>query len=87
MRNVHSRMWNMVINLKNVENEKHTRQDQENGNNEKRGKIVMHTIGHGIWRETMKNMENRKCTHYDLEYGKKTEKRGKLEAHMVGPGI
>ena len=47
----------------------------------------MHRVGHGIWRETMKNMENRKCTHYDLEYGKKTEKRGKLEAHMVGPGI
>jgi hypothetical protein len=34
-------------------------------------------VGHGIWRETLKNVENEKCTIYDLEYVEKTEKRGK----------
>ena len=39
-------------------------------------------LGPGIWREIMKNMKNEKCTLWDLEYGKKTEKRGKRETHM-----
>ena len=28
-----------------------------------------------------------KCTQYDLEYSKKTEKREKLEKHTVGPTV
>jgi hypothetical protein len=34
-----------------------------------------------------KIVENEKQTLYDLEYGKKTGKRGKWEMHAVGPGI
>jgi hypothetical protein len=38
----------------------------------------MHTVLHGISQKIMKNVENEKCTLYDLEYGeKKSEKRGK----------
>ena len=44
-------------------------------------------LGPGIWREIMKNVKNEKCTLQDLEYGKKTEKRGKRETHMIGYGI
>ena len=44
-------------------------------------------VGPGIWRETLKNGKNEKCTLQDLEYGKKTDQQGKLETHMVGPGI
>ena len=29
---------------------------------EKRGKWEMYTEGPGIWQETLKNMENEKCT-------------------------
>ena len=31
----------------------------------------------GIWRDTLKNVENEKYSRQDLEYGEKTEKRGK----------
>jgi len=31
-------------------------------NAQKRGKREMHTVGPGIWRETLKIMENEKCT-------------------------
>ena len=34
----------------------------------------MHTVGPGIWLETLKRLENEKCTLQDLEYGEKTEK-------------
>ena len=37
----------------------------------------MYTEGPGIWQETLKNMENERCTLQELEYGKKNEKRGK----------
>ena len=37
-----------------------------------------HTVGHGIHRETLKNLKNEKCTVQDLEYGEKTEKTWKL---------
>ena len=33
----------------------------------------MDTLGPGIWRETLKNMKNEKCTLQDLEYGNKTD--------------
>ena len=31
-------------------------------------------VGPGIWRETLKNIKNYKCTVQGLAYGKKTEK-------------
>ena len=37
----------------------------------------MNTVGTGIWQETLKNLENKKYTLQDLDYGEKTEKRGK----------
>ena len=43
----------------------------------------MHTVGPGKWQETVKNMKNEKCTPQDLDYGEKTEKRGKLDQHIV----
>jgi hypothetical protein len=46
-----------------------------------------HTIGPGIWRETLKNVKNEKCTLYELEYGKKTEKEEKCEKPLVETGI
>ena len=36
-----------------------------------------HTVGPRIWRETVKNMKNEKCTIQDLDYGQKTLKGGK----------
>ena len=45
------------------------------------------TVSPGIWIETLKKVENEKCTLQDLEYGKKTANHGKLETHNVGPGI
>ena len=42
--------------------------------NEENEKIM---VGSGIWRETLKSMENEKCTLQDLQYGEKTEKHGK----------
>ena len=56
-------------------------------NTEKREKWVTHTVGPGIWRETLKNVENVKCTIYDLEFVEKTEKRRKWDKHTVGHGI
>ena len=44
----------------------------------------MHTVGSGIWRETLKNEENKKCTLQDMEYGEKTEKCGKEKTHTAG---
>ena len=46
-------------------------------NTEKRGKRETHTVGREIWRETLKNVENKTQTLYDLEYGEKTENHGK----------
>ena len=37
----------------------------------------MHTVGPGVWEETLKNVENQKFTLQDMEYGtKKSEKHG-----------
>ena len=47
----------------------------------------MHTVGAGIWQETLKNVENKKCTLQDMEYGEKTEKCGKRDTNTVGPRI
>ena len=35
------------------------------------------SVRHEIRQETLKNVENEKCTLQDLEYGQKTEYRGK----------
>ena len=34
-------------------------------------------VGPGIWRETLKNVENEKSKLQELEYGEKTENDGK----------
>ena len=36
-----------------------------------------HTVGPGIQRKILKNVEKEKCTLHDLEYGEKPEKREK----------
>ena len=43
----------------------------------------MHTVGPGISCETVKNVQNEKCTLYDLEYGKKTLKNMENEKHTL----
>ena len=35
----------------------------------------------------LKNVKNEKCSLQDLQYGKKTDQKVKLETHMAGPGI
>ena len=50
---------------------------------ENHGKWKTHTVGPGIWGESLKNVENEKCTREDLEYGEKTENNGKWETHSV----
>ena len=47
----------------------------------------MDTLGSGIGQETLKNIENEKCTLQDLEYGEKSENYGKCETHTVGREI
>ena len=37
----------------------------------------MHTVGPVIWQKKLNNKENEKLTWQDLDYGEKTEKRGK----------
>ena len=69
MRNTHSRTWNMARKLKNMAR-----------NSEKGGKWEMHTIGHGIWRETLKTVGGEQSvgharwgeTLVNLEKGKRT---------------
>ena len=46
-------------------------------NTEKREKQETHFVVPGIWRETLKNVKNEKCTLQDMEYSEKTEKSGK----------
>ena len=43
----------------------------------------MDTLGSGIGQETLKNLENKKCTRQELECGKKPEKREKNETHTL----
>ena len=44
----------------------------------------MNTLGPGIWREKLKNVENETQTLQKLEYGEKTEKCGKEKTHTAG---
>ena len=64
---------------------KHTLEPGYGEKIEKRGKWEMYPLGPGIWQETLKNVENEKCSLWDLEYGEKTEKREKWEVHTLGP--
>ena len=78
MVNAHSRMWNMAINLKNVENEKGNHQEKQYG--EKHWKSwKMRNTHCTIWNmvTNMKNVKNEKYTLQELYYGKKIEKPGK----------
>jgi hypothetical protein len=49
----------------------------------------MRNAQYRTWNMTrkQKNMKNDTQTNFDLEYGGKTQKRGKLEMHTEGPGI
>ena len=47
----------------------------------------MSTLGRGIWKKTMKIIENEKYPLDDMNYEEITEKREKREMHTVGPGI
>ena len=44
---------------------------------EKSGKLETHTVGPGIWVETLKNVKNDNCTLQDLDFGEKSKKLGK----------
>jgi len=53
----------MARKMKNIENVKHTMLDLDYGEKTERGgKWDKTTVGPGIWRETLKNVENEKCT-------------------------
>ena len=45
----------------------------------------MNTVGHRLWQETLKNVENDTQTLYYLEYGEKHWKYGTWWMHTVGP--
>ena len=51
---------------------------------EKCGKWDTNTVRPGILQETLKNMENGKCTMWNLQYGEETENHAKWEMHSVG---
>ena len=40
-------------------------------------------VGPGIWQETLKKVKNEKCTQWDMDYGKKPEKREKGDTDTV----
>ena len=44
-------------------------------------------VGPGIWRETLKNVQNEKHTLYDLEYGEKQCKARKMRNTHSRNGI
>ena len=82
MRNAHCRTWNMARKLKNMDNKTKTVQELEyekytlkvldyGEKTDNHGKCEIHTLGSEIWRETVKNVKNEKCSLYDLEYGEK----------------
>ena len=55
--------WIWLEKWENHENETHIMSDLEYGNKtDKWGKRESHMVGTGIWRETLKNEKNDKCT-------------------------
>ena len=78
MRNAHCRTWYMGRN-KNIENEKpHCRTWYVARIAEKHGKWETLTVEHGIWQETLKNLENVKLTLENRVYGQYNWNDGKL---------
>ena len=83
MRNVQCSTWNMATNLK-----KSGKLDLDYGEiKDNRGKWDTNNAWPKIWRETLKNEKNEKCTLYELNYGKKTGQQGKWDTHMLRPEI
>ena len=70
----HEKLKRHTVGVKNGNNNNNKKQKTKNC---KTWKIRMHTLGPEIWGETLKNVENEKFTLQDLEYGEKSEKRGK----------
>ena len=58
-----------------MENEKHPLDYLKN--EEITEKIEKHSVGPGIWQETVKNVKYKKYTLRNLDFGEKIEKRGK----------
>jgi hypothetical protein len=48
-----------------------------------RRKWETHMIWTGIWQETLKNVENEKCSLYDFWYGEKKKKNCENEKHTL----
>ena len=67
----------MVRKLKNMDNETQTLTWNMAKKLENEIQLQTRTIGPEIWLETLKKVENETETLFDLEYGEKTEKRGK----------
>ena len=57
---------------------------RENENNANWGR---HTVGLGIWRDTLKYLKYKKYTMYDLDWDKKTDNCRKWDANTVWPWI
>ena len=65
-----------------------TMQDLEyDEKSEDHGERETHTVGYGIWRETVKKLKNETQTLFHLEYGEKPSKTCKMRIHSVGPGL
>ena len=72
MRNAHCRTWSLARKLKIMENEKHTLQDLEYGENQlKNVKNVKYTSRTWVVATKLKNVENETQTLYELEYCEK----------------
>jgi Fe-S-cluster containining protein len=78
MRNAQSMTWNMTRNIEKCgKREMLTVGHGKRCVNKNHGKCETYTVRPGIWRETLKNVENEKCTLYDLDNSENTEIRGK----------
>ena len=74
MRNAHCRTWSLARKLKIMENEKHTLQDLEYGENQlKNVKKVKYTSRTWAMASKLKKVENETHTWQDQDYGKKTD--------------
>ena len=61
IRNSQDRTWNVGRNTENVKNDKGTLQEMEYGEkSNKRRKWKTHMLGHEIWQETLKNVQDEK---------------------------
>ena len=60
MKNSHSRSWNMARNIEMWKMRNTHCRTLNMSMNQKRGKGDTHVVGHGIWQETLKNVDNEK---------------------------